>query len=114
MPSKFRHASFCTLESPVILRRHGAALDHWAHRIETWARASETRDAERISRVSPPRTKRDVFCYFDNDQKIQAPFDAQRLKQLLESVSVAVHKNETSIRRVSSAREATGGKEQYR
>lgn len=109
----------------VYLRLHGtetlysgaysdAALDRWAHRIATWARGGEPRDAERISRVSAPCTKRDAFCYFDNDQKVQAPFDAQRLKQLIESEGVAVRKNEKPIRRVPSTREATGGKEQYR
>jgi uncharacterized protein YecE (DUF72 family) len=28
-------------------------------------------------------TSRDVYCYFDNDAKVHAPFDAQRLRELL-------------------------------
>ena len=37
-------------------------------------------DARRISTVDPPqRRTRDIYCYFDNDVKVKAPFDAQRL-----------------------------------
>jgi uncharacterized protein YecE (DUF72 family) len=42
-----------------------AALDHWADRIRRWSR------------------RRDVFCYFDNDIKVRAPFDADRLREKL-------------------------------
>jgi uncharacterized protein YecE (DUF72 family) len=42
-----------------------AALDHWAARIRRWSR------------------RRDVFCYFDNDIKVRAPFDADRLREKL-------------------------------
>ncbi len=60
----------------VYLRLHGAtelyasgyddaALQWWADRIQAWQRG------------------RDVFVYFDNDAKVHAPFDAQRLRQLL-------------------------------
>jgi uncharacterized protein YecE (DUF72 family) len=31
-----------------------------------------------------PRKSRDVYCYFDNDAKVHAPFDARRLIGLLE------------------------------
>ena len=31
----------------------------------------------------PPRRPRDLFCYFDNDVKVRAPFDADRLMQKL-------------------------------
>jgi uncharacterized protein YecE (DUF72 family) len=37
------------------------ALDRWAARIRTWSGAG------------------DVFCYFDNDAKVRAPFDARTL-----------------------------------
>lgn len=57
-----------------------AALDRWARRIRTWARGTEPRDARRVSTVRSDRTVRDVYCYFDNDQKVEAPFDARRLK----------------------------------
>jgi uncharacterized protein YecE (DUF72 family) len=47
-------------------------------------RAEEPEDARRIS-PKPPRLRasRDVYCYFDNDAKVRAPFDAQRLMQKL-------------------------------
>jgi uncharacterized protein YecE (DUF72 family) len=38
-----------------------AALELWAERIRAWGRS------------------RDVYCYFDNDMKVKAPFDALRL-----------------------------------
>jgi len=78
----------------VYLRLHGtetlysgayseAALDRWAQRIRNWARGAEPRDAQRVSTVRSERKARDVFCYFDNDQKVEAPFDARRLKARL-------------------------------
>ena len=60
----------------VYLRLHGdtqlyasgysdEALQRWAERIRAWRRG------------------REVFVYFDNDAKVHAPFDAQRLRQFL-------------------------------
>jgi len=60
------------------------ALDRWAARLTCWAQGSEPADAQRISSVSArKRASRDVFCYFDNDKKTRAPFDAARLMQRL-------------------------------
>ena len=42
-----------------------AALDRWAEKIRAWSR------------------RREVFCYFDNDIKVRAPFDADRLREKL-------------------------------
>ena len=42
-----------------------AALERWAQRIRKWRRNG------------------DVYCYFDNDVKVRAPFDADRLMQKL-------------------------------
>lgn len=56
------------------------ALDRWAHRIRAWSRGSEPEDAQCISKTQVPRVRsRNVFCYFDNDVKVRAPFDARRL-----------------------------------
>ncbi|WP_420995005.1 DUF72 domain-containing protein [Cupriavidus sp. 30B13] len=57
-----------------------AALDQWSARIRAWAAGGEPADARRIS-ATPVRRRRarDVFCYFDNDKKVEAPFDAGRL-----------------------------------
>lgn len=60
------------------------ALDRWAARIRAWSAGGEPVDAQRISpMVAAPRTSRDVYCYFDNDIKVRAPFDAKRLIEKL-------------------------------
>ena len=57
-----------------------AALDRWAARIRAWHAGSQPRDAARVVKKRPPRRKsRDVYCYFDNDAKVCAPFDAVKL-----------------------------------
>jgi uncharacterized protein YecE (DUF72 family) len=62
------------------------ALDRWAARIRTWSRGREPGDACRISTVpAETRRARDVYCYFDNDVKVKAPFDAQKLVRRLKS-----------------------------
>jgi uncharacterized protein YecE (DUF72 family) len=56
------------------------ALDRWAARIRAWSRGGEPADAHRISAAPPAkRRSRDVYCYFDNDIKVKAPFDAKTL-----------------------------------
>jgi uncharacterized protein YecE (DUF72 family) len=61
-----------------------AALERWAARIREWARGGEPEDAVRASTRPPPRrASRDVYCYFDNDAKVHAPFDAQSLMRKL-------------------------------
>ena len=56
------------------------ALDRWAERIRAWTTGGEPADARRVSaKPAPKRASRDLFCYFDNDIKVRAPFDAQRL-----------------------------------
>ena len=57
-----------------------AALAHWARRIEAWRHGQQVADA-RTASATPPRkrVRRDVYCYFDNDVKVHAPFDAMRL-----------------------------------
>jgi uncharacterized protein YecE (DUF72 family) len=78
----------------VYLRLHGdekiyasgyrdAALAHWAERIAAWSAGGEPADARRIAGPAPRRRERDVYCYFDNDIKVWAPFDAQRLAERL-------------------------------
>jgi uncharacterized protein YecE (DUF72 family) len=59
-----------------------AALDDWTRRIRAWMQGGQPRDARhRVSGGQPPaRKSRDVYCYFDNDAKVKAPFDAMRLR----------------------------------
>jgi uncharacterized protein YecE (DUF72 family) len=63
------------------------ALDDWARRIHMWMRGKQPRDpCNRASRLRPPaRKSRDVYCYFDNDVKVKAPFDAMELRARLQS-----------------------------
>ena len=64
----------------------GPALDRWASRIRCWAAGTEPDDARKISDLAPkPRKSRDVYCYFDNDAKVHAPFDALELKRKLQT-----------------------------
>jgi uncharacterized protein YecE (DUF72 family) len=61
-----------------------AALDRWAARIDAWTGGGEPADAKLVSDVAAPRrAKRELFCYFDNDIKVRAPYDAQRLMKRL-------------------------------
>jgi uncharacterized protein YecE (DUF72 family) len=60
------------------------ALDRWASRIRAWSRGGEPRDSKRAgARARRAARGRDVFCYFDNDVKVRAPFDADRLMSKL-------------------------------
>jgi len=60
-----------------------AALDRWAQRIERWHQGGEPRDALRHAPPAIARKRRDVYCYFDNDAKVHAPFDAAGLMRRL-------------------------------
>ena len=57
------------------------ALDEWARRIRAWLAGGEVDDARKIDPAMPkPLARgRDVYCYFDNDVKVHAPFDAKAL-----------------------------------
>ena len=60
------------------------ALARWAARIRDWSSGREPPDARRIAATpAPGAAARDVYCYFDNDVKARAPFDAQRLMEML-------------------------------
>ena len=61
------------------------ALDRWASRVRAWSTGNQPEDAHLISDVaSPGRKARDVYCYFDNDIKVKAPFDARKLLRRLD------------------------------
>lgn len=61
-----------------------SALQRWAQRIRTWTRGQQPGDAqlagERKAAVSGAK---DLYCYFDNDLKVRAPFDARSLMKRL-------------------------------
>lgn len=61
-----------------------AALDRWASRIRAWSEGGQPDDAHLISAANArKRSMRRIYCYFDNDIKVRAPFDAAKLLQLL-------------------------------
>ncbi|QNA90680.1 DUF72 domain-containing protein [Massilia sp. Dwa41.01b] len=56
------------------------AIEQWAARIRAWRTGGQPKEDRCVSAHAPPkRTSRDVYCYFDNDIKVHAPYDAQRL-----------------------------------
>jgi uncharacterized protein YecE (DUF72 family) len=57
------------------------ALDRWAERIDAWRHGRQVKDARLAapSRRLSGRKGRDVYCYFDNDVKVHAPYDAAHL-----------------------------------
>jgi uncharacterized protein YecE (DUF72 family) len=59
-----------------------SALDRWGDRIRAWSGGGEPGDARRAGPPARARA-RDVYCYFDNDIKVRAPFDADRLREKL-------------------------------
>ncbi len=57
-------------------------IDLWARRVIAWSRGEEATDGTRIHADPGPRqSARDVFVYFDDDNKARAPYDAQRLSK---------------------------------
>lgn len=69
------------------------AIKHWGNRIDAWQRGAQPEDAQLIVDKAPrARKSRDVYCYFDNDIKVRAPYDARRLLErfnLTENLEVA-------------------------
>ena len=60
------------------------ALDWWADRLRLWREGRQPKDARLILSPEPQRSRpQDLFVYFDNDAKVHAPFDAQRLAKRL-------------------------------
>ena len=65
-------------------RYTGEQLDRWAACIDAWRRGREPQDARLISRERPARADpRDVYCYFDNTDKLHAPDNARELMEKL-------------------------------
>ncbi|WP_175651706.1 DUF72 domain-containing protein [Pseudomonas sp. Marseille-P9899] len=61
-----------------------SALQRWAQRIRTWSRGQQPADAQLAgARKDAVKGAKDVYCYFDNDLKVRAPFDARDLLERL-------------------------------
>lgn len=79
----------------VYLRLHGAtelyksrysdaALRIWVDRLRVWSSGGQPDDGRIVMPDAPmKRVPRDVFCYFDNTDKLHAPKNARRLMQML-------------------------------
>jgi uncharacterized protein YecE (DUF72 family) len=79
----------------VYMRLHGASelyksrytgeeLERWAQCISAWAGGGQPAGARLISAQPPPRrSARDVYCYFDNTDKLHAPDNARELMALV-------------------------------
>lgn len=88
-----------------------ASLDRWAEKIRAWAAGGEAADARLTVDAPPPPASqgREVWCFFDNDIKVRAPFDAQSLMQRLGVLSPAPSAASPAPRR-RSARSAAASR----
>jgi uncharacterized protein YecE (DUF72 family) len=67
------------------------ALDVWAERIKCWHKGKKAPDAQTISSHKSFEGKtKDVFTYFDNDAKVNAPYDAATLMRKLRKLPALV------------------------
>ncbi|HTF94792.1 MAG TPA: DUF72 domain-containing protein [Cellvibrio sp.] len=60
-----------------------AAIHHWFTRIKSWSQGVQPRDAKLIGKRAKHPQLLDVYCYFDNTDKLWAPKDARHLLRLL-------------------------------
>lgn len=93
---KWPYAEDLTAAGFIYLRLHGEeelyasgygekALRRWCERIRHWHRGLQPHDAQLFDpQQRGDRRVREVFCYFDNDIKVRAPYDAYRLAQMLD------------------------------
>jgi uncharacterized protein YecE (DUF72 family) len=80
----------------VYLRLHGdkelyasgytpKALKRWGDRIDLWRHGTQPKDAHVAeTKALRARKSRDIYCYFDNDIKVRAPYDARALLERFE------------------------------
>lgn len=72
-PSIELNGSFHSLQRP-------SSYARWADCIRAWAQGGQWADTRPISKAKPPaRAARDVYCYFDNTDKLHAPDNAREL-----------------------------------
>lgn len=59
------------------------AIEHWYKRIKSWSRGTYPKDSKLFSKRVRLHESLDIFCYFDNTDKLWAPQDARHLSKLL-------------------------------
>lgn len=78
---------YCRLHGSVALYSSGytdAELDQWAARIHAWSSGKPMRDGEFAAAPLDDGKPRDVFLFFDNTDRLQAPTDAIGLMRRLD------------------------------
>lgn len=60
-------------------------LQRWAKRVRAWRDGKPMRDGDFAGPLPKRSTPRDVYVYFDNTDKLQAPNDARALARLLDA-----------------------------
>jgi uncharacterized protein YecE (DUF72 family) len=56
------------------------ALSYWYERIKSWSQGSAPDDAKLTGKPSKKSPElRDIYCYFDNTDKLWAPYDARKI-----------------------------------
>lgn len=61
------------------------ALDYWYERIKTWSQGGEPENAKLTGKPAKKQHKaRDIYCYFDNTDKLWAPYDARKILEKFE------------------------------
>lgn len=91
------------------------ALARWAERIRCWSLGRVPEDAQLAAEGHPAShgKARDIYCYFDNDIKVRAPFDARKLIHLLGREEGLAPLDESALNKlVKPARNAVSGRRQ--
>ncbi|MNL14491.1 hypothetical protein D3C87_1354340 [compost metagenome] len=58
-------------------------LNWWGARVKAWHSGQEPKNSFALLEDVPKASAKDVYVYFDNDVKVHAPFDAQKLMKIL-------------------------------
>jgi len=77
---------YCRLHGSTELYRSGYSpdeIDRWAARVSAWANGRPMTDGNFVTAPLDDRRRRDVFVFFDNTDKLQAPGNARELMQKL-------------------------------
>ena len=71
-------------ENPTFKKGYSdSALKRMAKRVTTWIKGGQPKDADCASKGDPTPGPKDIFLYFNNDEKVNSPQDAQRMQKLL-------------------------------
>ncbi len=79
---------YCRLHGSTELYRSGydeAELRRWAGRAVAWAGGAPMQDGTFAASSAGRARRRDVYMFFDNTDKLRAPYDAQGLMRMLDA-----------------------------